>query len=390
MLLDPSCFTLPYDHMLCEALVRGGCNVLLVASRPAYGQGHRQVSYQFQQHFYKATDMIFRRRSSGFLRRYVKGIEHGANMWSLVRLARRLKPDVIHFQWAVVPVIDTRFLGMLRRVAPLVFTVHESLLSSHRRGSDSRLTWVRYAGFLKQFDHFLAHTRHTRDTLVAEMDLPADRISLVPHGLLDYYEDLGSTQQPTSDNVDRAPCHRVLFFGTVSAYKGVDVLIRAVAKLPKPLMARTRLMIAGRPTMPVAPLQQLAMELGVWDRIDWDLRFIGEEEVHSVLKSATIIALPHRHVDQSGVLMAVLPYGKPIVASRVGGFAEILEDGVHGYLVDPGDSAGFAEAMVGILGDSERRQSMSESVSRLANQWPSWDAIGKQTMEIYQDLVAAR
>ena len=62
--------------------------------------------------------------------------------------------------------------------------------------------------------------------------------------------------------------------------------------------------------------------------------------------------MPYRHIGQSGVLMTVINYGEPIVASRLGGFEEIIKDGIHGKLVTPEDPKDLALALTQILNDN--------------------------------------
>ena len=144
---------------------------------------------------------------------------------------------------------------------------------------------------------------------------------MIPHGVLDYYLSLdGSspTAQTSSSN------QTVMFFGNIESYKGLDVLIRAFALLPAELLARTQLLVAGSPNIDVAPLQKLAHDLGVEQRMVWKLGYVREEEVPQLFRSASIVALPYRAIDQSGVLMTAVAFGKAIVASRTGGFPEVI------------------------------------------------------------------
>jgi len=74
-------------------------------------------------------------------------------------------------------------------------------------------------------------------------------------------------------------------------------------------------------------------------------------------------------------------------ASRVGGFAEIIEDERHGFLVEPGDAKSLAQALMRILADDELRVRMAGAVQRLANEELSWDTIAKQTIRLYKMIL---
>jgi glycosyltransferase involved in cell wall biosynthesis len=117
---------------------------------------------------------------------------------------------------------------------------------------------------------------------------------------------------------------------------------------------------------------------------------VDEAEVAAYFAEADIIVLPYRRIDQSGVLMVALAFGKPIVASRVGGFAETLQDGVHGFLVEPGNVESLAQALTRLLSDDELRARMASAVERLAGEELLWSNIAKQTVRLYQTLVEAK
>ena len=385
-MLDAACSTMPYDHSLCQALVREGGEVEFFGSQYVHTDWTHPASYRRRDHFYTRTTALYRHKPRGFLRRYVKTAEHVFDMLRLVRLARKLRPDVIHFQWSQIPSIDRWFLPRLKRIAPLVHTVHNSTPLHGERPRFHRLQLQGYSAFLHRFDHLIAHTNYTRDTLVATAGIPADRISVIPHGLLDYYLRMDGATGSTSRYMIGEDEQVVLFFGGISHYKGLDVLVEAFGRLPRSTLVKTRLLIVGRPAIPIDPIRRTATALGVADRIIWDLRFVAEEEIDAVFSAATLVAMPYRHSDQSGVLMTAVSYGKPIVASRIGGFVELIEDGVHGRLVEPENPAALAAALADILEKRELAQKMEGAVRQLAIQWPSWDIIARETIRVYQDL----
>jgi glycosyltransferase involved in cell wall biosynthesis len=84
--------------------------------------------------------------------------------------------------------------------------------------------------------------------------------------------------------------------------------------------------------------------------------------------------------------MVALAFGKPIVASRVGGFAETLQDGVHGFLVEPGNVESLAQALTRLLVDNKLRAQMGRAVQELASGKFSWDSIAKETTSVYETL----
>jgi glycosyltransferase involved in cell wall biosynthesis len=179
-------------------------------------------------------------------------------------------------------------------------------------------------------------------------------------------------------------------FGKVKIHKGVDVMIEAVARLPADLRARCQVLVVGEPLIPMEPLMKRAEALGVAGNMKWDLRFVSGKEMGEVFSQADVFAFPYRDIDTSGVLMSCLPYGKPIVASGIGAFQNLLQDGKHGRVVPPNDPEALAAAMQSLLANPAMLPAYGRNVAMLGTQIPSWDAIAEQTMSLYERLVSAR
>jgi len=377
-IVDPSGFTPSYDHCLATALTEQGCQVVLAITQTPPGPWTQSTLYECWECFYRIAGRLTKTK----IRTYLKGCEHPFDMERLLRRLHRWKPDVIHFQWLPAPAVDRLFLPRLRKIAPLVLTVHDT--KPFHGAPSSRLQSIGLKSAFKHFDHYIVHTQYSRDALMNQLMLPKERVSIIPHGVFAYYRGLindseGSSQIPRSGGEKR-----ILYFGVLKPYKGVDILLEAFARLPARLIKDTVLQIVGYPKMPVKPLQELARDLGIEDRVFWDLRFVDEKEVASYFSQADVIVLPYRRIDQSGVLMTALTFGKPIVASRVGGFAEVLKDGVHGFLVDPGDVEALAQALARLLADDELRARMGKAVQELASGELSWESIAEKTIGVYE------
>jgi len=384
VVVDASCFSLPYDYSLCDALGNEGCRIFLVRSEFLVGEWIRRArGFEAWNYFYRLSHGKKRRGIFAPLWRIVKAAEHLVDMREFVPRMRELKPDIIHFQWLPVPLMDGLYLRDLSRVAPLVLTVHNA--KPHGSLMQRTLQDCRRTAILRYFQAIIVHSQFTKQQIVAKNWAPAHRIHVIPHGVLDYYLSLdgsSQTEQPP-------PFHQtVMFFGNIEAYKGLDVLIRAFALLPEDLRARTQLLVAGSPNTDVVSLQKLARDLGIERCMVWKLGYIREEEVPQLFRSATIVALPYRAIDQSGVLMTAMAFGKAIVASRTGGFPEVITDRVNGILVTPGVVLELAAALQELLTNPARREAMERATSELARTELSWASSAKKTVALYETVLA--
>ncbi|OYR79479.1 hypothetical protein DJ72_14030 [Halorubrum distributum] len=114
---------------------------------------------------------------------------------------------------------------------------------------------------------------------------------------------------------------------------------------------------------------------------------MSDAEVPRIFSDADLIAFPYDDIDQSGALLTALQYETPIVATDIAGFASVLTDGKHGYLVPPNDSMALSDAMNRILSNPQLATRMSENIGDLVESIPSWVEIARRTREVYRSVV---
>lgn len=380
-LVDPSLFTWPYDRALAGAMHDHGHDVRIYGKALPKGDA-RNDDALYAPVFYRSLASPALRRMPRGAARLWKGLSHVGSMRRLESELADWRPDAIHFQWLPLPVVDARFVGRFRRIAPLVLTVHDTLPFNGAPGSGLQNLGAKdvWSGF----ERLVVHTRQGEERLRAQGIAPK-RIARVAHGLL--HAD-GPLPAPKGDAHEATPEQPVefLMFGQIKPYKGIDVLIRALARLSDSVRSRCRVRIAGRPYMDMAPLIQLARELGVDDQIVFDLRFVPDEDIAGMMARADALLFPYREIEASGVLMAAIAHARPIVASRLGAFGELVDDGKSGFLVPPGDDRALAAAMSLMILQPDVRERLSDGMAKLRDAIPHWDDIARQTVGLYRAL----
>lgn len=380
--VDPSLFTLPYDHHLCRALHERG-NSVVFFTRPLRAEEPRiDHGYWRSERFYRLSeDRRVRRLVPERARLPLKAAEHALGMAGLVADLGRLGPDVIHFQWLPVPLLDRVMVPRLQELAPVFLTVHDT---GGFLNPSSKLQLAGWSRLLGSLDRLVVHLEASKRQLV-ERGVAPDKIVVIPHGVLNLDEfDAEADAEPSAPSrPDAAGVRRILLFGAIKHYKGPDVLLRAFALVPEAVRATARVSIVGEPFVSLGELKRLARDLGIADQIDWDPRFVPDEELSRILRGHDIFAFPYRRIDASGVLMMSLPFERPIVATRVGCFGELLEDGDTARLVPPEDPAAFAEALTAVLSDPKAAAEMAFRARRLALDTLSWDRIAARTEAAY-------
>jgi glycosyltransferase involved in cell wall biosynthesis len=374
-LIDPSLFTWPYDLKLAKGLADIGHAASIVGRE--LGQKPSIDEQRFlERHFYPGLQSRFFKGLPRNLQLGLKGLSHAESMARLIRRFKRTPPDVIHFQWAPLAVVDSRFIPRFRRIAPTVMTVHDS--NPFNNNPSSRIQRIGALRILHCFDHLIVHTAVARDRLL-RVGIPDENVSIIAHGLLtDHIPP--PAQKPPEEN-ERV---QLLLFGKIKPYKGVDVMLRALALLPQDVRKRCVVKVVGWPEMPMAPLFALVKDLQLEEQVEFDLRFVPEDEVTSMVARADALVFPYRDIDASGVLMLAIAAGRPIIASNLGTFSEWLSDQAAGTLIPPDDPDALSRSLERLISDPDYRLSKSQRILRLRDSVPTWTSIARLTEAAYK------
>lgn len=372
-MVDPSLFTLPYDQALATGLTGAGHEVTIYGRRR--GPDDSDVDgVPLVPEFYKFAGSRPVAALPRVVRLGIKGLDH---LWSMARLLRRLRrerPDVIHFQWLPLPLVDRKMLGQFRKVAPLVLTVHDT---NPFNGDPSAGLQARGAvDCFGAFGRLIVHTQQGMSRLTA-LGIPADRLVVLPHGPM--LQDAGTGDADPMDGT-----LTFMLFGKIKPYKGVDTLIEAFARIPIELRAQSRVRIVGKSYMDLAPLYALIQAHGLQDSVSIEPRFVVDAEIPVLFGPGTVAMFPYRELEVSGVLPQALGCGRPIVASRIGVFAETLQDGVHGHVVPPDDPEALATAMRHLIENRRFAATCARNALALSATSESWDAIARRTAIAYE------
>jgi glycosyltransferase involved in cell wall biosynthesis len=360
-LLDPPSYSPAYDHHLASALAARGHDVDLFTSPFSFGEAPEPDGYGRSELFLPLSGRLLRRSPRSRLRVPLKAAEYVPSVALLLSRVRRAKPDVVHVQW--LP-LGRRDLVWARRLPhPRVLTAHNVLPHSGEADESER------RALYGAFDRVVVHTRGGAEQLV-RFGVPAERVVRIPHGTFD---------TPTS--IEPPSGRTLLFFGLIRGYKGLDILVRGLAEVPD-----ARLVVAGDPLDAVEPIQALAEELGVADRIEWRLGYLPKEEIERLMQEATLAVFPYRGGESaSGALATALGHGRPAVVSDV--LAELVEEHGAGAVVPREDPAALAAAIRALLDDPGALEQAFRG-TEAARRELSWDAIAEAHERLYSDLLA--
>lgn len=276
-------------------------------------------------------------RSAGFPHQAVETFSNPLGLvWSLAtrrqinRLAEHIRafaPDVLLF-----PMVHPWNASLQARLSniPAVVMVHDPRPHPGLVGKVIRQLEdpsLQRAARCMVFSHNLIADLYMRG-------VPAGRIAVAPLGLMDYTEGklLPSPRPPT-----------ILFFGRITEYKGIEVLLPAFEQAQK-RFPQAKLIIAGEGHM--QPYESALRRLTGVELIN---RWIDESEIHGIFARAGIVALPYTSASQSGVLPIAASFALPVIATATGGLVEQVTHEKTGLLIPPGDAPALAAALERLL-----------------------------------------
>ena len=265
-------------------------------------------------------------------------------------------------------------LSRALRGTPLVVTTH----SDPGSGTPLARLWSRYVvrTSVRSADRIVALSRLERDWL-AGLGAPRERIHVIPPGIdVGEFAALPARLKPAEEPV-------ILFVGRLSAQqKGLGTLVRAFAKVPRGF--RSRLRLVGADWGGLDSTLALARSLGVSERVE-ALGAVSRERLVEEYASAELLVLPSRFDSFPVVVLEAMAAGLPVVATRVGGVPEAVEEGKSGLLVPPEDPAALAEGIRTVLADPELRVRFGAAGRERAARF-DWSVVAAEYVQLFREV----
>jgi len=175
----------------------------------------------------------------------------------------------------------------------------------------------------------------------------------------------------------------ILFVGRLTQAKGVDILLKAVKILKNKHSKYLKIAIAGDGPLK-ENLNNMAVELGV----DGEVEFLGvRKDIEELMISSKIFVLTSRWEGLPMVILEAMSRGMSIIATRVGGIPEIIENGKEGILISPEDPETLAQAINDLLENEELQEKLSQAAYRKVRENYSIEAYSANMLNFYGSLV---
>jgi len=258
------------------------------------------------------------------------------------RAIRAARPDVVHFTgphvWNPALLLRLKQAGL-----KTIHTIHD--LDPHSGAGYGRLLYLWNNSILRWADHILVHGRVYRERLT-QRGLSESRVSCLPllHLFVSYAAEATLRHAPPIGCTEPY----ALFFARIEAYKGLDTLFEAMR-----LNGSTgvRAIVAGRGML----AQSVPQNVEVRNRL------MEDAEAIELFSRSSLVVLPYRDATQSALIGAAYFFGKPVIVTRTGALPEYVEDGVTGWIIEPGNATALAERLVEVGRDPDRLQQMGRA-----------------------------
>lgn len=314
----------------------------------------------------------------------------------LIRYAAVAKPKIFHILW------NNKFLHFDRTLLTyyykllgkrVVLTVH-NVNTEKRDNKDSALNRFTLRIQYGLADHLFVHTEKMKQELISEFGVQAARISVIPLGINNFapQTDLSPAEAKRGLGI-RESEKAILFFGRITPYKGLEILVEAFQK-GLPPADNYRLIIAGRPEETTegeywVPIREALREDIRKGRVLLRAEHIPDAETEVYFKAADVLALPYRDIYQSGILFLGYSFGLPSLAANVGSLKDEMVEGRTGFLFKPEDPTDLARVIERYFASdlyrdlSQRRPEIQD----YARKGHDWNIVGQATIDVYNGFL---
>ncbi len=304
----------------------------------------------------------------------------------VARYVRRTRPDVV--QWAEwrFP-LDGFFVTRLshRRGPVQVDVAHTPRPFAEQRTSgelykESPALLRALRGAYRAMDLVLVLGESARREL---LDVFPDvrRVQIIPHG----DEGIYAEDRPAPSPAGEQP-QRIVFFGTLARYKGLDLLLEAFALVRHELPAAELVIAGAAADVDVPALRERAAGIG---NVDIRAGYVPVGDVADLISGARVVAAPYLIANQSGVVHLAQTFARPVVATDVGDLSIAVRDGVTGLLVPPQDASTLADALRTVLTQPELATRLGAAALERSRTTASWKTVVQQVLPTLEELVAS-
>lgn len=297
------------------------------------------------------------------------------NWLSVGREIAKLQPDLLVIKYwlpFMAPCLGSIARLVKRNKKTKVISILDNIIPHEKRIGDFALSKF----FVNSVDGFVAMSESVLNDL-GKFDTQKPRV-FNPHPLFDNFGDSISKTEAYEKLGLEINTEYILFFGFIRDYKGLDLLLKAMAD-ERVRHLNMKLIVAGEFYTDAKPYADLINELGIRNQLILKTDFIPDNEVRNYFCAADLVAQPYKHATQSGVTQICYHFNRPMLVTNVGGLPEIVPHGKVGYVVEP-DPTAIADALVDFY-NNHREFVMRDNIKKEKTKY-AWSAMTDNILKL--------
>lgn len=293
-----------------------------------------------------------------------------SGVWKIIQFLRSRSFDVIHSH--LFPTIY--FVALASRFFPNVKWIYTEHSIWNRRRK-YRLLRLLERSIYSRFDKVIAVSQVVAEGLTEWLPSVKPKLVIIPNAV-----PIPSPEMLSLWKEVKTKTPVILFVGRLHQAKGLDILFHCLTLLQVP---EYKMKIVGEGNLRTQ-LEALATELGIRERIE----FLGfRSDVQSLMLNADCLVLPSRWEGMPMVVLEAMALGTPVIASRVGGIAEVIEDGKTGWLVQPEHPEELANVLSCVLSKPERSFEVVTNALAVIRMRYSIEKMAEETIACYLSVL---
>lgn len=313
----------------------------------------------------------------------------------LIRYAFITDSKLFHIQWCTKFVhFDRTLLNIYFKILGkrLVFTAH-NINAGKRDENDNFINRLTLKFMYSIVDHIIVHTDKMRLQLIEDFNIIDNKVTVITYGInnIVYKSELTRLEARQKLGLKRNE-KALLFFGIITAYKGLEYLLMALDKVKgkyKPIRAIIAGKIDKKHEKYMKNIWEIIREHNLNDYLLTRIEFIPDEDIEVLFKAADVLILPYKYIFQSGILFLAFNFGLPVIAADVGSLREFIVEGRTGFVCKPEDVEDLAEK-IGVYYHSDLFKNLERNrrqIAKYANEKYSWKRIAEKTYAVYKSMV---
>ncbi|MGZ4056954.1 MAG: glycosyltransferase [Bacteroidia bacterium] len=301
------------------------------------------------------------------------------NWFKVARQIRNEKPDFVVFRYWLPfmgPCLGTIAKRIKKGTTIKVIAITDNVIPHEKKIGDKVFTNY----FVKKCDGFIAMSQSVLNDL--NKFISTDKKSFLPHPIYDIFGEKVDKSAALNHLKLNVSDSYLLFFGFIRKYKGLDLLLEAMADERIKALG-IKLIVAGEYYEDAAPYNEIIRKNGLEKSIILKTEYISSEEVRYYFCASDMIAQPYRSATQSGVTQIAYHFEKPMLVTNVGGLSEIVPNDKVGYVTEINSKA-IADAIVDFYTNKKEPVFIQNTI--VEKQRFLWSTFVKGLLDLYNKL----